>query len=111
MKKSLMTIAVLVAVSLCATTGICDSKKRERSKGEKGFDMFCAGCHPQGGNIITPRKPLSGKSLRANGIKNAQGIIDKMRHPGGSMYPFDEKVISNEDAKAIADYILKTFNN
>ena len=111
MKKPLMTIAMLVVVCLFATTGICDRKIKERSMGEKGFTMFCAHCHPQGGNIFTPQKSLTGTSLRANGIKNAQSIIVKMRNPGGLMYPFSENVISNEEAKAIADYILKTFNN
>jgi cytochrome c6 len=32
-----------------------------------------------------------------------------MRHPGPGMTQFDEKTISNQEAKAIAAYVLKAF--
>jgi cytochrome c6 len=52
---------------------------------------------------------LDRKSLKANGVKSAKDIIGKIRNPGPGMTKFDEKTISNKEAKAIADYILKTF--
>lgn len=109
MKKSLITTAILLAVCLSATTGFCDTKKGEKIDGKKEFEEHCAVCHPNGGNTINAQKPLNRKSLRANGVKSAKDIIGKMRNPGSGMTRFDEKTISNIEAKAIAEYILKTF--
>lgn len=69
----------------------------------------CVVCHAGGGNIINPEKTLKKKSLNANGIKTAADIIKTMRSPGPGMTKYDQNVIPDKDAEAIADYILKTF--
>ena len=109
MKKPIISTAVLMVVCLCATTGICDTKKGEKIDGKKEFDQHCAVCHLNGGNTINAQKPLNGKSLQANGVKSTNDIIGKMRKPGPGMTKFDKKTISNKEAKAIAEYILNTF--
>jgi cytochrome c6 len=109
MKKSFFAGAVLLAVGLTASTGLCDIKKGEKINGMKEFQKHCAVCHPNGGNIINKMKTLSAKSLKANGVNGVQGIVEKMRNPGPAMTRFDEKTIPNKEAKAIAEYILKTF--
>ncbi len=109
MKKTLVTTAVLATVCLFASTGLCDVKKGEKINGKKEFEKHCAVCHPNGGNTINAQKPLTGKALKANGIKSAKDIIGKMRNPGPGMTKFDEKTISNKEAKAIADYVMKAF--
>ncbi len=109
MKKSFVTTAILLAVCLSAASGFCDTKKGEKIDGKKEFEEHCAVCHPNGGNTINAMKPLSRKSLRTNGIKSAQDIIAKIRNPGPGMTRFDEKTISNKEAKAVAEYILKAF--
>jgi cytochrome c6 len=35
--------------------------------------------------------------------------VAKMRNPGPAMTMFDEKTLSDKEANAIAQYILKTF--
>jgi cytochrome c6 len=109
MKKGLIVTVAMLAVCLFATTGLADTKKGSKIDGAKEFKEHCAVCHPNGGNIINPKKPLDKKSLAANNIKTAKDIIAKMRNPGPGMTKFDAKDISNKEAKAIADYILKTF--
>ena len=64
---------------------------------------------PKGGNIINPAKTLDKKVLTANGIREPADIVGKMRYPGPAMTRFDEKAIPDGTAKAIAEYILKTF--
>ena len=107
--KLLVAATTLAAVNLAAAPGFCDTKNGERIDGKKEFVEHCAVCHPDGGNIINAQKPLTGKSLKANGVKNVQDIIGKIRHPGPGMTQFDEKTISNQEAKAIAAYVLKAF--
>ncbi|MDD2581600.1 MAG: c-type cytochrome [Desulfuromonadaceae bacterium] len=109
MGKSLIITAILLAVGLSATTGICDIRKGEKVDGKKEFEKYCAVCHPNGGNTINAQKPLTKKSLTADGVKSAKDIIVKMRNPGPGMTRFDEKSISDKEANAIAKYIMNAF--
>lgn len=98
----------VLAICSLATAGLCDSKGG-KINAKKDFEEHCAVCHPNGGNTINPQKTLNRKSLEASGIKSAKDIIGKIRNPGTGMTKFDEKAISNKEAKAIAEYVLKTF--
>ena len=109
MKKSLISAVLFSAICLFASIGFCDTKKGEKVDGMKAFGEHCAVCHPNGGNTINKMKPLNSNSLKANNVKGAKDIIAKMRNPGPGMTKFDEKTISDNEAKAIAEYILKTF--
>jgi len=100
-KKLLITIGTII-VATTASTAIA-------ATGEALFKKHCAVCHPDGGNIVKPTHTLQKKNLEQHGIKNWKGIVKNMRTPGPGMTPFDAKTISDKDAKAIAEYILKTF--
>ena len=77
--------------------------------GKKEFDEHCAACHKDGGNIINAQKTLKKADREANGVKDASDIVKLIRNPGPGMTKFDKKTISNKEAKAIADYIIKTY--
>ena len=109
MKKSLIATIAMLALCSFATTGLADAKKGGKIDGKKEFEEHCAVCHKDGGNTVNPAKTLSKKDLEANGVKSAKDIVGKMRKPGTGMTPFDKKTISDKEAKAIAEYILKTF--
>lgn len=83
--------------------------KEEGKSGEALFMQHCSVCHANGGNTLNPQKPLHKKEREANGVKTAADIVNKMRNPGPGMTKFDEKTIPDEDAKKIAEYVLKTF--
>lgn len=102
MKKQLVIIVGAVILATAASTAIAAS-------GEALFKQHCAVCHPDGGNIINQTRTLHKKDLNQNGIKNWQGVVKNMRKPGPGMTAFDAKSISDKDAKAIAEYVLKTF--
>jgi cytochrome c6 len=77
-----------------------------------GGDIFkakCAMCHPDGGNILKKEKTLHRKTLAANNLKTAKDLVKYMRSPGPGMTKFDAKALPDKDAKAVAEYILKTF--
>ncbi len=76
--------------------------------GESLFKQHCSPCHP-GGNNVNPHKTLRKKDREANGVKSASDIVGKMRNPSIGMTKFDEKTVADADARAIAEYILKTF--
>jgi cytochrome c6 len=90
----------------------------EEKTGEALFKANCASCHPDGGNILNPKKTLSRKDREANNIITAADIINKMRNPGpapthpqelAGMKMFDKNKITDDEAQKIAEYILTTF--
>jgi cytochrome c6 len=102
MKKFLTITATTVSIAVGATTALAAS-------GQELFQKHCAVCHPDGGNIINQKRTLKKKDMAQEGIKNAQGIVKFMRNPGPGMTKFDQSTLSDKDAKAIAEYVLKTF--
>lgn len=93
--KQITKAVTLLTVTLFATSALA-------ATGEEIFKAKCASCHPNGGNIINPKETLKG-------IKDAKKITGKIRKGGGGMPAFDAKAVSDADAKALADYIMKTF--
>ena len=99
-------ILPLLVVMICLAA---PAQAAEGSEGEQAFIKHCAVCHPGGKNIINPAKTLSKKVLSENGIRSAADIVGQMRNPDPGMTRFDEKTLPDETARAIAEYILKTF--
>ena len=109
MKKTLVVTVALLSLSMFATPGFSDTKKGEKVDGKKEFEEHCAACHPGGKNIVNAKKPLGKASLASHGVKSSKDVVAKMRNPGPGMTKFDAKAVSDAEATAIADYILKTF--
>jgi cytochrome c6 len=105
----LTAVASLITLALTAGGAVADTKKGEKIDGAREFQEHCAACHAGGGNIINAAKTLHKKDREANGIKTAKDIIKNMRNPGPGMTKFDRKTISDKEAKAIAEYIIKEF--
>jgi cytochrome c6 len=106
MKKVFIVLTFGVAVFLvtAASRGMAD----QALSGETLFKQHCAVCHPDGGNIVNPKKTLHKQDREANNIKTVKDIVNKMRNPGPGMIKFDEKTIPDKQAKEIAEYVLKS---
>ncbi|HMK59763.1 MAG TPA: c-type cytochrome [Dissulfurispiraceae bacterium] len=110
MKKFFAVSSATVAICIMIAGGsIAADKKHTKMSGEVEFKNHCSECHPDGGNIINPAKTLHAKDLKANGVNKASDIVAKMRNPGPGMTKFDRKTMPDAEAKAIADYVMKTF--
>jgi cytochrome c6 len=107
MKTAAKWAVLLVCVSLVIPAGWSFAKGP--SAGEKLFQQHCAACHPNGGNIINAAFTLHKKDREAHGVKTASDIVGKMRNPGPGMTRFDKKAVPDNQAKQIAEYIIKTF--
>lgn len=99
----------LTVLAVAGATGLNAAEAAEKT-GEQLFIEHCAMCHPDGGNIINPKKTLLQKDLAANNIKTAEDAVKIMRKPGAGMTAFDVKALSDKDARKIADYLFKKFN-
>jgi len=82
---------------------------KEDKTGEELFQIHCVRCHPEGGNIINPKKSLWKKNLEAKNIFNKADIVEKMRHPGKGMAFWSAAILPDSEAEKITDYIIKTF--
>ena len=109
MKKTLVVTVAMLSLSMIAVPGFCETKKADKVDGKAKYEQHCAACHPKGGNIVKPDKTLGKKSLAAHGIRSEKDIVAKMRNPGPGMNKFDAKTVPDQEATAIAKYILTTF--
>lgn len=101
-------IVLLAAFFLFAGLGL--PLNAAEKTGESLFKEHCVMCHPDGGNIINPKKTLHKKDREGNNIRTEGDIIKTMRNPGPGMTTFDVKAVADKDAEEIAKYILKIFN-
>ncbi len=109
MKKIALLFFVFSVIGSFAVVGASAKEASKESRGEELFMKHCSKCHPNGGNVVTVTKTLNPKDREANNVKTEDDIIRLMRNPGPGMVKFGPKVISEKDAKAIAEYIMKTF--
>lgn len=108
MKKGGIVVMAMVMVFCCAavTRG---QNPAAVSDGEVLFKQYCQACHPGGKNVMNPAKTLYAQDLKKNKIETPEAIVKMIRKAPPGMTAFDEKVISDKDADAIALYILQTF--
>jgi cytochrome c6 len=108
MKKIALALSIFAASGFIASTTFAE-KPASMSLGESEFKEHCTVCHPNGGNIINQKKTLHKQDREANNVKTVADIVKTIRTPGQGMTKFDKKTVSDKEARAIAQYILKTF--
>lgn len=89
--------------------GSASTAREPARDGEALFRQYCSPCHPNGGNVSDPERTLYGSVLRRKHITTAEDIVRIMRNPLSRMIRFDPSTLSDKDARAIAEYILKAF--
>ena len=79
--------------------------------GQRIYGKYCQACHPNGGNIITPQASIIGSKTLAD----FPGFLAWIRDPRlangkrGAMPKFDYQKISQQEAKALYDYVKQEF--
>jgi cytochrome c6 len=106
--KRLAILAMAGIFAASAATAFADSRGG-KVDGKKKFEEHCKVCHPNGGNIVNPKKTLGKADLEKSGIKRPEDIVKIIRNPGPGMTKIDAKTLSDKEALAVADYIMKTF--
>lgn len=104
-----LACALLVGLVCGSSLSAFAEPKKSPTSGQDGFALHCAMCHPDGGNAVNPRKTLHKKDRDAFGVKSKTDIIRLIRNPGPGMMKYDVKAISEQEADAIAEYVLRTF--
>lgn len=103
--RAVALLAAVMASGCSPETG----QYRSGPSGEALFLRHCAGCHPDGKNIMYPPKDLRRMTLAANGISKLEDIVLFMRNPGRGMPRFDRLTLPDDEAREIAVYVSSTF--
>ncbi|WP_323367357.1 c-type cytochrome [Leptothoe sp. PORK10 BA2] len=74
------------------------------------FDVNCAGCHPNGANIIRRGKNLKQKALSRHGYTSVDAIATLITNGKGLMSPYDDR-LSEDDIINLANYVLEQAAN
>ena len=78
--------------------------------GAQLFDLHCAGCHPNGGNIIRRGRTLKLKALEKRELNNAQAIAQIAREGVGQMSGYADVLGEGNDV-LVADWIWQQAQN
>jgi uncharacterized membrane protein len=81
--------------------------------GKKSYDTNCRACHPNGHNVIMPNLPVRGSKQLAT-FQTFDNFLRRPRLPGGGPGPmpdFPDQKISDQEAKALYDYVRQAFGN
>jgi cytochrome c6 len=70
------------------------------------FELHCAGCHAQGGNIVRRGKTLKQKALVRNGYSQTAAISQLITEGKGAMPAYADRLSAGE-IEAIAQYVLQ----
>lgn len=80
------------------------------NNGEKVFNINCAGCHINGGNIIRRGKNLKKKALEKNKVDSMEAIINLVTNGKNNMSSYQDK-LTKEQIENVAAYVLKQAEN
>lgn len=69
------------------------------------FEIQCAGCHANGGNIVRRGKTLKQKALKRNGVDSVEAISALIANGKGAMSAYRDR-ISEAEITALAQYVL-----
>jgi len=123
MKKAIVVLAIVFLSSIAAQAQIGGGmmgggmmnegqggESRESPKATSGAGIYnanCAGCHPNGGNVVTPNLPVKGSRTLAD-FKTFLNFIRYPKMPDGSkgaMPAMTQSKISDRQAETLYQFI------
>ncbi|ACK67791.1 cytochrome c class I [Rippkaea orientalis PCC 8801] len=78
--------------------------------GEEIFSIHCAGCHPNGSNIIRRGKNLKLKALQKNKVDSLEAIAALVTNGKNNMSAYSDR-LTPEEIQAVSVYVLEQAQN
>ncbi|MDZ7958674.1 MAG: c-type cytochrome [Aulosira sp. DedQUE10] len=78
----------------------------DMGNGAKIFDIHCAGCHSNGGNIVRRGKTLKKKALKKYGIDSLEAISSIVTNGKNNMSAYKDR-LTTEQIQDVAAYVLE----
>ncbi|MBT9312580.1 c-type cytochrome [Leptothoe kymatousa] len=70
------------------------------------FDVHCAGCHPNGANIIRRGKSLKQRALKRHGYGSAEAIATLITNGKGLMSAYGDQ-LTEQEIRSLANYVVE----
>jgi cytochrome c6 len=101
----LYTVILAMAIALYAFSATPVSAA-DTDTGAKLFEIHCAGCHPQGGNIIRRGKTLKQAALQKNKVDTLEAIATLVTNGKNNMSAFKDR-LSPDEINDVSAYVLE----
>jgi len=104
-RPGITLIAVLLfGVGLLTAPGSAGAEGMSPASGTALFEQHCAGCHPQGGNIIRRGKSLKARALRRYHLLDESALAEVITQGRGIMSGYGTR-LSTADIQTLARYV------
>ncbi|RJR42704.1 MAG: hypothetical protein C4576_15620 [Desulfobacteraceae bacterium] len=101
-----LAFCISVALGYFGGDIVFGARTPESKSNREGRIVFlnnCSGCHPYGGNILSPGEPV----IRSPLLKTVEPFMAWIRNPGPPMPPFPAEDISDEQGRALHSYVAE----
>lgn len=101
----LFTLTILFLFNLFLISPV-KAEVINNSMGQEIFSINCAGCHPNGSNIIRRNKNLRLKTLQKNGYDSVDAIANMVTNGKNNMSAFKDRLTENQ-INQVANYVFQ----
>jgi len=107
--QSLWLKVVLLSCLLLLRVGVNPALAVNLPEGAKLFEVHCAGCHVNGGNIVRRGKNLKLKTLEKNGYGTVEAIAEIVTNGKANMSAYRDR-LTPEQIEIVSAYVLERAN-
>ena len=100
------TILATVLIFWALVSSIAPATAANLHPGQQVFQVHCAGCHPQGGNIVRRGKTLQWQALQRNHVDTLAAIVDLVTHGQANMSAYGDRLTPDE-IRNVSSYVLQ----
>lgn len=100
------TVFLLLFLIFSTTPALAE----EVTDGAKIFTVHCAGCHPNGNNIIRRGKNLKMRALKRNKVDTLDSIVNIVTYGKNNMSAYEDK-LTQDEIKIVSQYVLDQAKN
>lgn len=105
MKRVIFVLVLAIAITYSPSVLAADT-----ANGAKIFQAQCAGCHPNGGNIIRRGKNLKLRALHRNKVDSIEAITDLVTNGKNNMSAYRDRLTPTE-IENVSAYVLERAKN
>ena len=103
--KGIIAIVTVILLS-CILVSNSSALAADADNGARIFSIHCAGCHPNGNNIIRRGKSLKKKALHRYKMDSVEAITDIVANGKNNMSAYRDK-LSQQEIENVAAYVLE----
>ncbi len=103
-------IIILVLTLICLIAFPFPAVADNHLNAAKLFKVNCAGCHPNGGNIIRRGKTLKQRALKRYKMDSLEAITEIVTNGKGNMSAYGDRLTETE-IQTLAAYVLAQAQN